>query len=96
MIEIAVDTIREYIQENLFEPSFSWDKREFETRSYSRWAAYEVLNRVIDHPIDAPLDTIENFVLEMAMYAHYGKNEHRSFIFQIAFETATEIALLLV
>ena len=83
MIDIAVEIIREYIQENLFDPTISW-------------AAYEILNRVIDHPLDAPLDTIENFMLEMTMYTCCSENKQRILIFQTAAETAEEIALLII
>lgn len=96
MIDIAVEIIREYVQENLFDPTISWDKYEFKKRSYSHWAAYEILNRVIDHPLDAPLDTIENFMFEMTMYACCSENKQRILIFQTAAETAEEIALLII
>lgn len=95
MNEVAVEIIQEYIQENLFKPALSWDSCEFEKRSYSHWAANEILNRVMDHPMDDPLDVVENFIFEMAMYARYGENEHRGFIFHTAAETAIEIALLI-
>lgn len=96
MIAIAVEIIQKYIQEHLFEPSTSWSKYEFQKRSYSQWAAYEIINRIMDNPLDAPVDTIEKFIVEMAFYACYGEDEHRSWIFQTAAETAEEIILLFV
>lgn len=86
--------IQKYIDKHLFNPSHTWCKYEFEKRSYSRWAAYEIIERIMDKPFEMPLCIIENFIFEMAMYACYGEDEHRSFIFQTAVETAEEIILL--
>lgn len=94
--EVAVSIIQEYIDRHLFSPSFSWPKAEFEKRSYEQWAAYEIISRIMDRPFDMPICVIENFMFEMAMYACYGEDEHRSFIFQTAVETAEELILLFV
>lgn len=96
MNDNAVDIIREYIQEYLFEPSVSWDKTEFMKRSYARWAAYEIVNRIMDNPFDMILDTIDCFIAEMVIYVCCGKSRQSSFIFQTAIETAEDIALLFV
>lgn len=97
MCDVAITIIREYIDKYLFSPSFSWDKHEFKKRSYQQWAAYEICERILDHPFDAPIDTIENFMIEMYMYACYGdEDESRTFIFQTAVETAEELILLFV
>lgn len=96
MADIALEIINNFIQEHLFSPSGSWNKYEFEKRSYAQWAAYEIMNRIMDHPLDRPIDIVDEFMFEMAMYACLGEDEHRSFIFQTAVETAEEIALLFV
>lgn len=92
----ATSIIQEYIQKHLFSPSFSWDKYEFKKRSYQQWAAYKICERIMDHPLDPAIDTIENFMFEMYVYACYGEDESRTFIFQQAVETAEELALLFV
>lgn len=92
----AVSIIREYADKHLFSPSFSWDKYEFKKRSYQQWAAYEICHRIMDHPFGDPINIIECFIFEMAMYACYGEDEPRSFIFQSAVETAEELSLLFV
>lgn len=94
--ELAISIIQEYIEQHLFSPSFSWPKDEFKKRSYSQWAAYEIINRIMDRPFDMSICIIENFICETAMYACYGEDEHRSLIFQTAVETAEELALLFV
>ena len=84
----AVSIIQRYVGEHLFSPSFTW--------SYQQWAAYEICHRILDKPFDDPITVIENFMFEMAMYACYGEDEQRSFIFQSAVETAEELSLLFV
>lgn len=97
MCDTAASIILDYIQEHLFSPSLSWDKREFKRRSYQQWTAHEIIERILDHPFDPPLTTIENFLFEMYFYACFsGEDEERTFIFQTAVETAEEIVLLFV
>lgn len=93
----SVSIIQEYVKEHLFEPSLSWGKHEFKKRSYEQWAAYEICERIMDHPLELPLDIIEEFIFEMYMFACASdEDEARTFIFQTAVETADEIALLFV
>ena len=92
----AVSIIQRYVDEHLFSPSFTWPKYEFRKRSYQQWAAYEICDRIMDKPFDDPITVIENFMFEMAMYACYGEDEQRRFIFQSAVETAEELSLLFV
>lgn len=96
MCDAAVSIALKYIDQHLFSPSFSWSKYEFEKRTYSRWAAYEIINRIMDKPFDMPSCIIEEFMTEMSMYACYGKDKHRSWIFQVAAETAEEMLSLFV
>lgn len=90
----AVSIIQRHVEEHLFSPSFTWPKYEFRKRSYQQWAAYEICDRILDKPFDDPITVIENFMFKMAMYACYGEDEQRSFIFQSAVETAEELSLL--
>ncbi len=94
--DTAVTIIREYADRYFFSPSFSWNKCEFKKRSYQQWAAYEICDRIMDHPFDDPVNVIENFMFDMAVYACYGEDESRSFIFQSAVETAEELFLLFI
>ncbi len=93
----AASIILEYMDMHLFPPTFHWNKFEFKKRSYQQWAAYEIIERILDHPFDRALDIIENFMFEMYIYACCSdEDEHRTFIFQTAVETAEEIILLFV
>ena len=95
MCDTAASIILDYTQEHFFSHSLSWANREFKKRSYQQWAAHEIIERILDHPFDPPLDTIENFSFEMYFYACFsGEDEERTFMFQTAVETAEEIMLL--
>jgi len=97
MCDVAVTLVTEFIREHLFSPAFSWDKYEFKKRSYEQWAALEIIERIMDRPLDPPIDIIESFMFEMYYYAyHSGDDEQRTFIFRTAYETAEEIILLFV
>lgn len=87
----------DHIHKHLFSPALSWDKYEFKKRSYEQWAALEMIERIMDHPFDPPIDTIESFMFEMYCNAYVsGDDEQRTFIFRTAVETAEEIILLFV
>lgn len=89
--ELAVKSIITYMEECLFEPKTSWFKHEFEKRSYSRWAANEILEGVMDHPM-SPADTIiEEFIFKMSLYSCVAEDSKASFIFSIAQDTAEDI-----
>ena len=91
MYDAAITIINEYIDKYLFSPSFSWPKYEFKKRSYQQWAAYEICDRIMNHPFEDSITVIENFMLEMSMYACYGKDKYRNVIFQFAAETAEDV-----
>lgn len=96
MNEIAIETVRQYAEENLFEPNIRWPAEIFEERSYSRWAADEIIRRLSDRPFDPADIVVEGFLIEMAMYACLDEAAGRNKGFQIAMNTAEDILCLLV
>lgn len=94
MNEDAAIVIINYMEENLFEPKQNWPKDEFYRRSYSRWAANEILELVLKHPFDAAHSLIEGFFFQMLYFSHLSKSESANLIFSIAMETAEDILLL--
>ena len=46
MNDVEVQSICDYLEECLFEPSINWPPEQFAERSYSRWAVSEILDRV--------------------------------------------------
>lgn len=86
--------IKEYYRNKLFAPSKGWPVYYFKYRSYSRWAAKEVLLRILKTPDVPAVDVVENFVRTLDDYielssAHWNKDDQLIFI--AARETATDI-----
>lgn len=94
-IDSAISIIQNYIYENLFEPALSWNELEFKKRSYQRWAAYEICNRLMDRPLDNPIRVIDSFIFEISAYGE-AENPKSNFIFQSVAEVAKELILLFV
>ena len=91
MYEEALLAIQRYIDEYLFEPPIYWSKRDFSKQVYSRWAAFELMERIMDRPFDQPDMIIEHFLIEMVMYAHMEEKPKKRRIFLIAKDTAEDI-----
>lgn len=92
MNEQEVRVIQRYVDEVLFEPHINWPKYEFKDQSYSRWAAYEILNLIMDHPFTEASITVEEFMLKMDyFYALAGNDEKARFLFTSARHTAETI-----
>ena len=96
MTDIAVRLILDYINECLFEPHIKWPKDEFDKRSFSRWAAYEITESIMDHPFEQPIDVIDDFYLKMIMLGKAAEETKKEAIFFCAAETAENIALMFV
>lgn len=97
MYAMAVEFIQEYIDQWLFEPNYRWPRLEFNRRSYERWAAYEILNRIRAETAGRKVvDIIEEFRLEMDAYTEVNYDRDRAFIFEVARDTAEEIGSLFV
>lgn len=92
--EVAAHTIAESLEENLFEPNKNWPDTTFEERSYARWAAMELANRLMDRPYESPDLIIEEFMLKMEMFSIAASDPVKSRIFTVAKETAEDILTL--
>lgn len=92
--DLAAEIIIETLEENLIEPKRSYPDDLFEERSYARWAAYELANRLMDRPYESPDLIIEEFMLTMMMYESATNDPRKSRLFLIAKETAKDILTL--
>ena len=70
MNDVEVQSICDYLEECLFEPSINWSPEQFAERSYSRWAVSEILDRVRGNPEVPIVSTVEVFMAEMTYFAH--------------------------
>lgn len=96
MSKEAVLAIRAYIHKYLFAPRFDWPANEFRRRSYSRWAATEIIAMIENDPINRdPISNIKKFMDDMDHYLNMSENRETYFIFMIAKETAEDIICLL-
>lgn len=93
MNEKTICAVQDYIDLYLFEPQKGWPKQEVESRSYERWAAFELLHRLMDNPLEDPDIVVDCFVMEMAMYSHLG-GSIGNHIFGAALDTAVDILQL--
>lgn len=94
MNELAIRKIIECLEENLFEPKYSWPEKAFEDRSYARWAAYEIWERLMDRPNESPDLIISEFMLQMILYENITEDPKKARIFSVAKETAEDILTL--
>lgn len=91
---IAEILIKEFRDQYLFEPSFTWPKCEFENRTYSRWAVNEILRRLDEHPEIGVINIIQGFMEELDSMEERTDMWSRVRIFRIAKEIATDILKL--
>lgn len=97
MTEVAIGEIQRYLEDTLFEPGNDWPSYIFERRSYARWAAFELLNRLMDHPTEDPVTIVEAFMVEMDIYSYTKEDDtKKSFMFSTARDVAENVLYLLV
>lgn len=98
----AEEVIRRYLNENLPEPQHYWNKTEFEARTYSRWAANELLARIMEEELKlpyhisgleqkVPVEVAQEFVYEMDLLWELTNDKRRRFMYATASHTADEI-----
>lgn len=90
--ETIILTIIEYMESELFLPDISWPDDMFEKQSFSRWAAEDILQGILDRPYDMPETVVEDYIITMSYYA---RNYSGIAMFQIALNTAKEILALI-
>lgn len=97
MYEVAAEIIQEYIDQWLFEPNYYWPRIEFNRRSYSRWAANEIVHRIkTETKGRTVLEIIDEFRWEMDRCSEVDYDRDRAFIFETARETAEDIGSIFV
>ena len=79
------------MDEYLVSPGNNWSDKHFEEASYSRWAAEEIVQLLLDRPLDSPDEVIFSFILKMALYAQVAKTYKKRRIFSISEDTAEDI-----
>lgn len=91
MNEAAIIKIMSHIENALFEPQYKWDESIFKERSYARWAAFEILARIMDSPFTPPDLIIDEFIIKMAYFSCINEDTEASRMFIIARDAAQDI-----
>ena len=63
--DAAVQALLDYLNES-DEPEIYWPRHHFEESCFSRWAACEMIEAIMDHPMKDPEDVIEEFAIIIA------------------------------
>lgn len=92
--EVVAYMISECLEENLFQPNKNWPETIFEDRSYARWAATELAERLMDRPYENPDMIVEEFMLRMSLLASVTEDPVKRRVFSIARDTAEDILTL--
>lgn len=66
--DTAVQALLDYLNES-DEPEIYWPRHHFEESCFSRWAAWEMIEAIMDHPMKDPEDVIEEFAIKM-VFSH--------------------------
>lgn len=84
-----------YIDTYLFPPSNNWQSYYFVERSAARWAAFEILDLILDNP-DIPYNLLlENQIKLYKDAAESTGDREKNLIFEVAEETAIDILTML-
>lgn len=102
----AVAVIRRYLDEKLPESTCCWNKHEAKIRSYSRWAANEIMARIMEEELRlpyhisgleqrVPIEIAQEFVDEMGMLRKCASNrDQRDLYFQAEYIGEEILSLL--
>lgn len=85
----AIAMVLRYMDECLFEPCRHWSRYDFDKRSYSRWAANEIVELLMADPFTSADRIMDEFIIKMCYFAHLAKENNQRFIFAI--DTAEDI-----
>lgn len=105
MDERDISKLERYIDTYLFIPSIGWFRDAYYVQVYSRWAAYEILERMMDEAMKLPehisgierrsaLEIVDEFTDEMGYYYEASDDPHKKFIFYVAMNAAMSISIL--
>lgn len=90
----VVDKIRWFMTLPEARPGVPWDK-DFEERSYIRWACEELIHDIMDRPCASVETTIDTFWFRMLQYFHFATSPKMSKVFRVAMDTADTIKAMI-
>lgn len=94
--DISIRLIWQYKDNYFFEPELDWDREEFQRRTYQRWAADEIAERIEYERSPDPIGVIEQFISLMRSCIDIASDKRHDFQFKTAAEAAEELGILFV
>jgi hypothetical protein len=91
MGEESALVVIDYMEKYLKVPSTTWPVLLFNHRSYSRWAATEIIELLMDNPFESEITLVESFMMKMERLERVNPWTSRRFIFAIAKDAAEDI-----
>lgn len=83
MNEVVVQALIEYLNDSE-EPDAFWPEHWFVEVSTSRWIAGEIINAILDHPMDSAEDIMEELAIKMTAFHAASDGTKAERIFSIA------------
>lgn len=91
----CLETLENFVNNELFMPSVRWPTYEFDKRSYERWAATEAINRIM-HSDLSPIDILQRFLNQLHNYEMESEDPNVRMIFESAYNIIEQMGSLLV
>lgn len=87
---MAIESLIQYLCDSP-EPEVYWQDHWFEEVCFSRWAAIELINAIMDHPMVSAMKTIEKFASKMDAFwtAADGTDAEKIFMYAAEFAWGT-------
>lgn len=82
-------------KENLIIPTEMMSRELYERASYSIWTVSELLNKIFTQPLKSVDSIIDEFALEMMLFAEMNHEKEASLKFRVAGDVMEEIMLFL-
>lgn len=81
--DAAMKALLDYLEKSDSSMDF-WTCCRFEERCFSRWAACEIIEAIMNHPMVEPENVIEEFLIKMILYSSISTNIGEKKIFSTA------------
>lgn len=92
--EIPLQLVREYMARHV--PNPNDEPCTYEENTITTWAAGEILDDILNHPMTPAVDTVERFSIKMELFFYESTKPCNKLIFSIARDTAEDIGSMLI
>ena len=96
MHEKEILAIHKFIDDSLFKPEYNWPEHHFNERSYSRWAANEILTLITNYDLISPISVVSDFINKMDAFLDMREGTEHEIIYSIARDMGYDILDVLI